>query len=126
MRLFKAVVLLNLAFALGLLSGYLWWERDVERLRRELVVARQTPTTDARRPQSWIVTGVVRAARQGKGAVTITNEPIPGLMGAMTMTFRVSDPAATRGLAPGDRIQFTLVTVESDLRIAALRKLPPP
>lgn len=58
------------------------------------------------------MTGIVRAVRPAEGTVMITHEAIPDLMGSMTMTFRVADPTATRGIAPGDRIQFTLETVD--------------
>ena len=64
--------------------------------------------------------------RPAGDTVTITHEPIPDLMGSMTMTFRVADPAATSGLAPGDRIHLTLESVDTELRVVALRKQTPP
>ena len=124
MRLYKVVILANLAFGLGLLSGYLWWERDVDRLRRELDTARQTTPAPRGGAKSWSAMGIVRAVLPKDGLVVITHEPVPGLMGSMTMAFRVSDRALTKGIEPGDRAQFTLVLdpAEKDLVLVALRK----
>ena len=121
MRLYKAVILANLAFGLGLLSGYLWWQRDVDRLSRELAATRQSnPALPS--VQGWSVLGIVRGVLAKDGMVIITHEPIPGLMGSMTMAFRVSDRALMRGLGPGDRVQFTLVAADKDLVLVEVRK----
>lgn len=122
MRLYKVVILANLVFGLGLLSGYLWWERDVDQLRRELATARRISTTLPGGEKSWSVMGIVRARRAADRMVVITHEPIPGLMGAMTMTFRVSDRALLKGIEPGDRVRFTLVAADKGPVIVALRK----
>lgn len=126
MRLYKAVILANLAFGLGLLSGYLWWERDVERLSRELAAARQSNPALPSVQKSWSVLGIVRGVLPKDGMVIITHEPIAGLMGSMTMAFRVSDRALMKGLGPGDRVQFTLVAADKDLVLVELRKERPP
>lgn len=124
MRLYKAVILANLAFGLGLLSGYLWWERDVDRLRRELDTARQSAPALSGKVKSWSVLGIVRAVLPKDSLVVITHEPVPGLMGSMTMAFRAGDRALMKGIRPGDRVQFTLVldAAEKDLVLVALRK----
>src|SRR2546427_11668301 len=44
MKLWKVVLLLNLALALGVGWGYLWWGRQAARLQRELVAARAQAT----------------------------------------------------------------------------------
>lgn len=121
MRLYKVVVLVNVAVALGLLAGYLWWAGDVERLRRELDTARRSAPALAS-GTSWTVAGIVRAVLPKDQTVVITHEPLEGLMGSMTMPFRVGDPALARGLAPGDRVRFTLVASDKELLVVALRK----
>ena len=122
MRLYKVVILANLLFGLGLLSGYLWWERDVDQLRRELATARQAPPAGETGERSWAVTGIVRGVLPRDNSVILTHEPIPGLMGSMTMTFHVGDRALLTGLEAGDRIRFTLVSADKKLIIVALRK----
>ena len=122
MRLFKVAILVNLAFGLGLLSGYLWWERDVERLRRELDTARQSNPANPSAAKSWSVMGIVRGVIPKDGSIVMTHEPIPGLMGSMTMAFRLGDLALMKGIKPGDRVRFTLVATDKDLVLVALRK----
>ena len=120
MRLYKAVILVNLAFVLGLLAGYLWWERDVSQLQREVEEARKaSPSASG---QSWTVNGIVRAALPQERLLVITHEPLPGLMGSMTMAFRVADPGLTKVVTPGDRVEFTVVKAGGDLVLVALRK----
>ena len=126
MRLYKAVIVIGLAFGVGLLAGYLWWARDVERLRRELDSARQSTPAQPGGEKVWSVTGIVRAVLPKDGSVLITHEPIPGLMGQMTMAFRVTDRALMKEVGPGDRVQFTLVAVDKDLVLVRLRKAESP
>lgn len=121
MRLYKVVILVNAAFGIGLLSGYLWWERDVERLRRELTAVTQRAKVRQAGDRVWGVRGIVRGVSRAKNQIMITHEEILGLMGPMTMSFPLEDPKLSRGLAPGDRIQFTLK--ETKLRVVtAIRK----
>ncbi len=122
MRIYKVVILANLAFGLGLLSGSLWWQRDADQLRRELVTARQASKARPDAEKSWLVMGIVRAVHPQDSSMVITHEPIPGLMGSMTMTFRARDRGLMKGLEAGDRVQFTLVAADKDLVIVRLRK----
>lgn len=122
MRLYKVVIVTNLAFGLGLLSGSLWWERDVDRLSRELATARQSNPASPAGEKSWSLMGIVRVVRPKEESVVITHEPIPGLMGAMTMAFHVADRALLNGLEAGDRIRFTLAATDKELVVVALRK----
>lgn len=121
MRLYKAVILASLALGVGLLAGYLWWERDVVRLGRD--VARLTARSEAREEatKSWTVNGIVRDVPAGTSLVIITHDAMPGLMDAMTMAFRVADRSLVVGLRPGDRVRFTVVTTDKDLFVVALR-----
>lgn len=48
-----------------------------------------------------------RIEKLGAGGVTLSHEPVPALnWPAMTMLFRVEDPALLRGLKVGDRVAF--------------------
>ncbi len=49
-----------------------------------------------------------RIEKLGPGGVTLSHEPVPGLnWPAMTMLFRVENPALLRGFKVGDRVVFT-------------------
>lgn len=122
MRLWKTVILVNLALALGVLAGYHWWAQEVERLRRELDMVRSSPPAAPVAVKSWRVTGIVRGVAGSDGRILITHEPIPGLMGAMTMSFRVANRTLLTGLSLGDRVQFSLVQADKDLVLVSLRK----
>ena len=52
--------------------------------------------------------GIVTAIGPRTGVLTIHHEDIKGLMPGMIMTFRVSPPALSAGLRPGDKIEFSL------------------
>lgn len=49
--------------------------------------------------------GVVVAVDATKGEITLDHEDIPGLMGAMKMTFE-ADPALLAGVEPGQQVDF--------------------
>jgi protein SCO1/2 len=66
------------------------------------------------------VNGVVREALDAKGELRIAHEDIPGLMPAMTMAFRVADPAEAAGVRAGDRVRFALHAAGSDWFISSL------
>ena len=122
MRLYKVVILVNLALALGLLAGYFWWEREVDRLTRELAVAKQAGATRQGTDRRWTIRGIVRGAAPTTNQLMVTHGEIPGLMGPMTMSFRTDDPSLLQGLTAGDRIQFTLTENGKQLTVVALRK----
>jgi Cu/Ag efflux protein CusF len=126
MRLYKVLILVNLALALGLLAGYLWWQGEVERLRRDLAAARPVSPARPEPGQTWTLKGIVRGVLAQDNIVVMTHEPVPGLMRAMTMGFRVGDASLVRGLEPGDRVEFTLVATGNELVLVALVKDPKP
>jgi Cu/Ag efflux protein CusF len=51
--------------------------------------------------------GVVTAI-EAAGSLTINHEAIEGLMSAMEMTFSVNPRALTKGVRPGDKIEFSV------------------
>ena len=124
MRLWRVVVLVNLALGVGLLFGYLAWGREVVRLGQELELARrQQPGIGSTR--TWHGRGVVRAVLPELNVVVLTHDDLVGYMGAMTMGFRVHDPKLYEGLDIGDTVRFTLTGAPPNVEITALAKGAP-
>jgi Cu/Ag efflux protein CusF len=122
MRLWKVVLLVDLALVLGVGGGYLWWAREVRTLRQELAAARQAADTRQAGDRSWTVRGIVRVTLPAQGAIFITHETIPDLMPGMTMGFEAEEPKILDGLKPGDPIRFTLRQQGQRLRVVAIEK----
>ena len=106
MRLWKVVVVLNIALGVGIGLGYLRWAREVRALQDEVVRLRAEATRPS--PSSWTVRGIVRSVIPKLGAIFLTHEAMPGLMEAMTMGFEVEESKLLNGLAPGDPVRFTV------------------
>lgn len=121
MRLWKAIVLLNLAVGVGLLIGYLWWGREVPQLREEVALARQAAQTGGGE-REWTARGVVRSVLPEINVLVLTHEEIPGFMPSMTMGFRAQNPRLYNGLQVGDRIRFTLRGVPPNVTIVAVTR----
>ena len=119
MAVWKVVLLLDLALALGVAGGYLWWGRQADRLGRELVEARAA----AAGPREYQAEGVIRAVLPEMGLVVITHEEIAGYMPAMTMGFRATSPRIYESVEVGDAVRFTLGGVPPNLAITAVEKL---
>src|SRR5262249_4696809 len=90
MRVWKGVVLVDLALAVGLGWGYLWWGQRTLTLQRDLAAARLVAATTGER--EYHATGVVRAELGDLGMIVLTHGEIPGYMPAMTMGFRLASP----------------------------------
>jgi Cu/Ag efflux protein CusF len=123
-RLWKVVVLLNLALGLGVGLGYLRWAREVRGLQDEVARLRTEATRAA--PQSWTVRGIVRSTVPRLGALVLTHEALPGLMDAMTMAFETDNPKLLDGLAPGDPVRFTIRREGERLVLVAIEKAKTP
>jgi Cu/Ag efflux protein CusF len=121
MRLWRAVLLMNLALIVGLMLGFLVWGRRVAELGRELG-ALQQQASQAGVERTWTVKGVVRAVLPDMNVVVLTHDDIAGYMGPMTMGFRVHDPQLYRGLDIGDTVRFTLTGVPPNLVITAIAR----
>ena len=68
-----------------------------------------------------MVEGEVRKVDKSAGKVTIKHAPLPNLgMGAMTMVFRVADPAMLDKLKAGDKIRFQADTVKGALTVTKI------
>jgi Cu/Ag efflux protein CusF len=122
MRLYKAVILVNLALVFGFLGGSLWRAEEVDRLRREQAAARQVVKAQQAAETTGTAQGIVRGVFPQRKLLYLTHEDIPGLMPSMTMGFHTEDPVLTRGLVPGDRVRFTVQKSGKDYLVIALRK----
>ena len=122
MRLWRVVLLLNLAVAVGVLLGWLAWGQRIPRLERQLLESgRRIVLVGVE--QTWVVKGVVRAVLPEIETVVLTHEEIPGYMPAgMTMGFKVQNAKALERARPGDVVRFTLKGVPPDVQITDLVK----
>jgi Cu/Ag efflux protein CusF len=122
MRLWRAVLLLNVAVAVGVLVGWLAWGQQIPRLERRLLES-QRRVLVVGGEQTWIVKGVVRAVIPEIQVVVLTHDEIPGFMPAgMTMGFKVQNPKTLERARVGDVVRFTLTGVPPDVQITALVK----
>jgi Cu/Ag efflux protein CusF len=121
MRLWRVVLLVNLALGVGLLCGYLGWGREAARLGQELERTRLLQATAGSR-RAWQARGVVRAVLPELNVVVLTHEDLAGYMGSMTMGFRVHDPKLYDGLDIGDAVVFTLTGTPPNVEITAIAK----
>ena len=121
MRLWRVVLLVNLALGLGLLFGYLAWGREAARLGQELDLARRQQVVGGSQ-RTWNSRGVVRAVLPELNVVVLTHEDLAGYMGSMTMGFRVHDPKLYEGLDIGDTVRFTLTGAPPNVEITAIAK----
>jgi Cu/Ag efflux protein CusF len=122
MPLWKVILLLNLALGLGLGGGYLWWARETRALREELARAREAAARSQAGPRAWSAHGIVRLVLKDQDAVFLTHESIPGLMEGMTMGFQTAGGAILDGLAPGDRVLFTVEMRDNRLVVVGIQK----
>lgn len=121
MRLWRVVLLVNLAVALGVLVGYLAWGRALADLRNEVDTLRGQ-AVPAGVERVFRGRGVVRALVSEINVIVLTHEDIPGFMPPMTMGFRAQDPKIYDGIAVGDVVAFTLRGVPPNVAITELRK----
>jgi Cu/Ag efflux protein CusF len=64
----------------------------------------------------------VRLVLKDQDAVFLTHESIPGLMEGMTMGFQTAGGAILDGLAPGDRVLFTVEMKDNRLVVVSIQK----
>lgn len=117
MRVWKVVLLLNLALVVGAGWGWARWGRTNARLQAELVDARSAATAVERQ---WQIRGVVRALLPEIGVIVLTHDEIPGFMTPMTMGFRVASPSVVEGVSVGDAVRFTLRGTPPNVVVTAI------
>lgn len=70
-----------------------------------------------------VVNGKVTRVDESAGRITIAHDAIPNLqMEAMTMVFKVSDPALLKEVKSGDAIKFTADRINGELTVDELEK----
>jgi Cu/Ag efflux protein CusF len=122
MRLYKVVLLVNLAVGVGFVLGSLWWVQEVGRLRREVVSIKQGASARPSADESWSARGMVRVIAPELNRIFIDHGDIPGLMEAMTMAFEPENPKMFNGLTPGDQVSFTVRKKGERLLLVAIEK----
>jgi Cu/Ag efflux protein CusF len=122
MAVWRVALLINLALALGVGAGYVWWGRQAESLRRELDRARSAGLTASER--EFHAQGVVRAIMPELNVIVLTHDDIPGYMPPMTMGFRVTAPQLLDGVAVGDSVRFILRGTAPNFFVTGIQKLP--
>ena len=66
--------------------------------------------------------GKVEAVNAGTNSVTVNGEKVEGWMDAMTMGYKVDDPAVLKNVKVGDRITATVY--EGDMTLHKLQVVP--
>lgn len=73
--------------------------------------------------ESALVDGQVQKIDTAQGKITLRHGPIKNLdMDAMTMVFRLQDPAQLKGLKPGDKVKFAAERVNGQITIVKIEK----
>ena len=121
MRLWRVVLLVNLALLVGLLLGYLAWGRSLDESRRELAELRGQ-IVPAGVERVLRARGVVRAVVPEINVIVLSHEEIAGFMPPMTMGFRAQEGKLLDGVQVGDVLTFTLRGVPPNLLLTELRK----
>jgi len=69
--------------------------------------------------------GEVRRIDKSRGTVLLKHGEIKSVnMGAMTMSFKLKDPAMADQLKEGDKVKFTVEHKGDDLIVTSIRKAP--
>jgi protein SCO1/2 len=73
-------------------------------------------------PKEYQLTGQILAVKPESQEVLVKHEDIKGFMPAMTMPYKVEDPALLNGKEPGDLITATLVVGELRAHLSTITK----
>lgn len=79
-----------------------------------------TACSRAPEPEQYEVRGQILSVDAARQEVLVTHEDIKGFMPAMTMPYKVKDPALLDGKTPGDLITATLVVEEVNAYLSTL------
>lgn len=72
---------------------------------------------DAQAESHYAATGRVVSFTADHNTVSIAHEAIPGVMGAMTMSFTARAATQLAGLSVGDRVRFTFTVTDDGRRL---------
>ena len=73
-------------------------------------------------PRRYELRGQIVGINPERQEVVVNHEDIPGFMPAMTMPYKVQDPALLQGKQPGDLVTATLVVEEVKSYLSTLTK----
>lgn len=85
-----------------------------------LTVLAATACSRAPEPKQYEVRGQILSVDPARQEVLVDHEDIEGFMPAMTMPYKVRDPALLEGRTPGDLINATLVVEEVDAYLSTM------
>jgi len=84
-----------------------------------------TPAKPAATAAAEPVDGEIRRIDKARGTVLLKHGEIKNLnMGAMTMSFKLKDPAMADQFKEGDKVKFTAEQKGEDLIVTSIRKAP--
>jgi Cu(I)/Ag(I) efflux system periplasmic protein CusF len=97
---------------------------DTTMMRITLVLAASVALASAALAQvAPMVAGTVEKVDAAQSKLTIDHGPIKNLdMDAMTMVFRVQDPATLKQVKAGDKVQFSADRVNGQITITKIQK----
>jgi protein SCO1 len=72
--------------------------------------------------RQYQLTGQILEVKPGGTELVISHHDIPGFMPAMTMPFRLKDPAQAKGLVPGDLVRATLMVTDDEAWLSSVEK----
>ena len=72
--------------------------------------------------KAYTFRGKVQAVNAGANSVTVNGEKVEGWMDAMTMGYKVDDPAVLKNVKAGD--QITATVYEGDMTLHKLQVVP--
>jgi protein SCO1/2 len=73
-------------------------------------------------PRQYEVKGQIVRVDAARGEVLLDHEDIKNFMPAMTMPYKVEDPALLQGKEPGDLVTATLVVGENDAHLSTMTR----
>jgi Cu/Ag efflux protein CusF len=91
--------------------------------KRETTPAKPTGPAAAVQTTSHRGIGIVKALNPKVPSIELNHEEIKGFMPAMQMEFHVKDKSLLEGLAPEDKIEFTVEYGVGGMKITAIRKI---
>ena len=83
---------------------------------------RSLPGASNARQKTFTFHGKVEAVNAGANSVTVNGEKVEGWMDAMTMGYKVDDPAVLKNVKAGD--QITAAVYEGDMTLHKLQVVP--
>ena len=91
--------------------------------KREATPAKPSGPAAAVQTTSHQGVGVVKALNPKVPSIELNHEEIKGFMPAMQMEFHVKDKSLLDGLAPEDKVEFTVEYGVGGMKITAIKKL---